>query len=155
MSDMDKSGDWPAARVRAELVSRDISLRSISRAANLNDAAASTALRRPFPRAEAAIAKALGMEPFQIWPSRYPAVVSAIRAVAANVAAGVAPDAGGRRLKVACPVCAGKATAIRAAEPAPGIREITYRCIDPSCGHAFLMQLAHVRSVAPRKGRRK
>lgn len=154
MSDVDKTGDWSPLKVRAELVARNISLRSISRGAKLNDAAASVALRRPFPRAEAAIAKVLGLEPFQIWPSRYPGVVSAIAAVASS-ALGASLDAGGRRLKVACPTCGGKATAIRVAETVPGVRDITYRCANPVCGESFVMQLSYVRSVRPRKAGRK
>lgn len=153
MSETKKNADWPATKVRAEIIVRGLTLRGISRKAKLNDAAASVALRRPFPRVEKAVADALGMEPFQIWPSRYPYASAAI-AIGAAEAGSAAADTGGRRLKITCPVCRGKATSVRVQEIIDGVRNITCRCADPACAHAFVMQLAHVRPVSPRKGRK-
>lgn len=146
--------DWPPEKVRAEIILRGLTMVGISKAAGLNPAAASSALRRPFRQAEKAIADAMGMEPFEIWPSRYPYASAAIAIGAAQAGVTVDP-VGGRRLKVNCPMCQSKASSVRVHEVVVGIRNITYRCADPACSHQFLMQLAHVRPVAPRKGRRK
>lgn len=48
-------------------------LSSLSLEAGLNKNACALALSVPWPRAEAAIAKFLGLQPREIWPDRYDA----------------------------------------------------------------------------------
>lgn len=67
---MDKQ-DWQRADVMAALKKRSISLAALSRANGLNSGTLYNALERPWPRGEQIIAEAIGLQPAQIWPSRY------------------------------------------------------------------------------------
>ncbi len=69
---MDKEQtDWHPADIIAALRKRGTSLAAESRKAGLNSATLANALTRPWPKGEYVIAKALGTEPWLIWPSRY------------------------------------------------------------------------------------
>jgi Ner family transcriptional regulator len=65
--------DWHKADIIAALHKRGWSLTQLGVAHNYGPSGALTqALHRPYPRAEAIIAEALGMtHPSEIWPSRY------------------------------------------------------------------------------------
>ncbi len=64
--------DWAREKIKAELALRGLSLSSVARNAGLDRTAGSVALKRHWPKAEQAIAKAIGKKPEEIWPSRYP-----------------------------------------------------------------------------------
>lgn len=67
-------GDWHPAEVVAALRMKGFSLRQLAILNGYGNANSLTsALRRPYPLAEALIAEALGVEPMAIWPSRYDA----------------------------------------------------------------------------------
>jgi Ner family transcriptional regulator len=63
--------DWHPADVKAALEKAGVTLRSLSKTHGVSHSFASIALRKHNPRAELLIAKALGVTPDQIWPSRY------------------------------------------------------------------------------------
>jgi Ner family transcriptional regulator len=63
--------DWHPADVIAALRKLNWSMRQLSLANGLQPGTLNVALARPYPRAESIIAKALGIEPKTIWPSRY------------------------------------------------------------------------------------
>lgn len=63
--------DWHPALVGAHLKMRGTSTEQLSRRNGLHPKSLSLALHRPWPKAERIIAKALGVEPQSIWPSRY------------------------------------------------------------------------------------
>lgn len=65
--------DWHPADVIAELRKLNWSLRQLALANGISDKSLYKAQREPYPRAEAVIAAALGVEPKVIWPSRYDA----------------------------------------------------------------------------------
>lgn len=67
---MDKR-DWQRADVMAALKKRRISLAALSREHGLNSGTLYNALERPWPRGEQIIASAIGLQPSEIWPSRY------------------------------------------------------------------------------------
>ncbi len=60
-----------AAKIRNALFRKRITLASIDRANNLPTATACNALYEPYEAGEVAIAKALGKQPHELWPSRY------------------------------------------------------------------------------------
>ncbi|HKJ88925.1 MAG TPA: helix-turn-helix transcriptional regulator [Gammaproteobacteria bacterium] len=64
--------DWDPADIVAALRKAGWSLRRLSFAHGYRSDALKHALRRPYPRAEAIIAGALGLSPGTLWPSRYP-----------------------------------------------------------------------------------
>lgn len=64
--------DWTKNRIKSELALRGLSLAAVSTAAGLHRTAASIAIKKPWPKAEQAIATAIGKDPREIWPSRYP-----------------------------------------------------------------------------------
>jgi Ner family transcriptional regulator len=65
-------GDWHPADVVAELRKIGWSLQQLAfENGYTHRSSLSMALRVPYPRAEAIIAKALGVKPQEIWPSRY------------------------------------------------------------------------------------
>ncbi|MDF7670250.1 helix-turn-helix transcriptional regulator [Orbaceae bacterium ESL0721] len=66
-----KNSDWHVEDIKCALRKRRISIRSLSIAAGLSPSTFNNALRVSYPKAERAIAKALGVEPETIWPSRY------------------------------------------------------------------------------------
>lgn len=65
------NADWHRADVIAALKKRGISLASLSRDAGLGPRTLNNALDRRYPKAEKIIAQAIGVEPNEIWPSRY------------------------------------------------------------------------------------
>lgn len=67
--------DWHPADVMAALrkTPERWSLRGLSLAHGYSANAVGEALRRPWPAVERIVADALGMEPWDIWPSRYTA----------------------------------------------------------------------------------
>ena len=64
--------DWHPARIVYELRLKGWSMRRLSKENGLNPTSLSVGLQRPWPRAERIIADALGLNPVDIWPSRYP-----------------------------------------------------------------------------------
>lgn len=67
------TADWTAAKIRARLVERELTLSGISVRRGLHKDACSKALRQRWAAAEQAIAEALNVAPAEIWPSRYSA----------------------------------------------------------------------------------
>ncbi|HEX8963783.1 MAG TPA: helix-turn-helix transcriptional regulator [Rhodocyclaceae bacterium] len=63
--------DWHPADVIAALHKRGLTLRSLSSEHGLSHNALSHALRGQSGPSEQRVAEALGLEPRQIWPSRY------------------------------------------------------------------------------------
>ena len=63
--------DWHPADILAALKKRGKSLAGLSVANGYHPTAAGKALKRRWPALEAIIAEALGLQPAQIWPSRY------------------------------------------------------------------------------------
>lgn len=64
--------DWHPAEVVAAIRMKGFSLRQLALLNGYGNANSLTsALRRPYPLAEALIAEAIGVEPKTIWPSRY------------------------------------------------------------------------------------
>lgn len=63
--------DWHPADIVAGLRKQGTSLAAESRKAGLSSSTLANALTRPWPKGEVIIARALGTEPWQIWPSRY------------------------------------------------------------------------------------
>lgn len=61
--------DWHPADVVAALRKRNVSLRQLARQNNYSHI--DRVLRTPWLAAEQIVAKALGIKPAQIWPSRY------------------------------------------------------------------------------------
>lgn len=66
-----KVKDWHPADIIAGLRKRGTSLAAESRKAGLSSSTLANALSRPWPKDELLIAKALEIEPWVIWPSRY------------------------------------------------------------------------------------
>ena len=68
----DQPGDWPAQKIRESIREKGISQAALARSAGLTESAVRTAICDPYqPRAEAAVAKLLGVPAHLIWPSRY------------------------------------------------------------------------------------
>lgn len=65
------NADWHPADVVAALRKAGWSLRRLSQQHGYQATVLSSALRRPWPKAERLIASAIGVSPDQIWPSRY------------------------------------------------------------------------------------
>ncbi len=65
------NSDWHSADIVAELRKAGWTLRGLSRSYGLYPTALSQGLLKPYPKAEALIAKAIGVKPWEIWPSRY------------------------------------------------------------------------------------
>jgi Ner family transcriptional regulator len=64
--------DWHKSDIKAALEKAGWTLRRLSMHAGYkNPASLQRALRKPWPKAERLIADALGLEPWDIWPSRY------------------------------------------------------------------------------------
>ncbi|EJH7015976.1 helix-turn-helix domain-containing protein [Salmonella enterica] len=63
--------DWHPADIIAALRKRGTSMAALSRDAGLSSSTLGNALYRHWPKGEKLIAKALGVTPEQIWPSRY------------------------------------------------------------------------------------
>jgi len=65
------SDDWHPADIKAALEKAGWSLRRLSLHNGFSDGLLKHALHRPYPRAERMIARAIGVKPQDIWPSRY------------------------------------------------------------------------------------
>ena len=63
--------DWHRADIVAALHKAGWSLRKLSEEVGLSAGTLKSALDRPYPKAEAIIATAIGVDPKSIWPSRY------------------------------------------------------------------------------------
>jgi Ner family transcriptional regulator len=63
--------DWHRADVVAALHKKGWSLRELSRQSELSAGTLKSALDRPYKKAEGIIAAAIGLDPRDIWPSRY------------------------------------------------------------------------------------
>ena len=63
--------DWHQADIIAALRKKGTTLAAVSRSAGLSSSTLSNALSRPWPKGELLIARALGVHPSLIWPSRY------------------------------------------------------------------------------------
>lgn len=63
--------DWHRIDIVAALHKRGKTMRGLSTGAGLGPDTLKNALNRSYPKGERIIADALGMEPANIWPSRY------------------------------------------------------------------------------------
>ncbi|MGG4663403.1 helix-turn-helix domain-containing protein [Providencia vermicola] len=63
--------DWHPADIIAAIKKKGSSLAELSRSAGLNSSTLNNALSRRWRKGERIIAEFLGMEPAEIWPSRY------------------------------------------------------------------------------------
>ncbi|CAM3589395.1 MULTISPECIES: helix-turn-helix domain-containing protein [Rahnella] len=63
--------DWHQADIIAGLRKKRTTLAEVSRRAGLGSSTLANALARPWPKGEMLIARALGVHPWVIWPSRY------------------------------------------------------------------------------------
>lgn len=68
---MASSKDWHSADIIAAIKKTGTTLAAVSRDAGLSSTTLSNALLRPWPKGEMIIAKAIGVEAKEIWPSRY------------------------------------------------------------------------------------
>ncbi|RKS87762.1 Nlp family transcriptional regulator [Orbus hercynius] len=66
-----KIQDWHRADIRAALEKQGLSLRKLSREAGLSENTLRNVLDRKWPKGERIIADAIGLNPEEIWPSRY------------------------------------------------------------------------------------
>ncbi|MBF0153404.1 MAG: helix-turn-helix domain-containing protein [Magnetococcales bacterium] len=71
--------DWYPEEIRAALVLKKITLRQLSIGAGYKPGSIRRALDKSYPAAQAVIARALGVDPWEIWPSRYDAERRPIR----------------------------------------------------------------------------
>ncbi len=65
------SPDWHPADIKAELEKTGLTLSGLARANKYHESSMRKAIRHPWPKVERIIAKALGVPPETIWPSRY------------------------------------------------------------------------------------
>lgn len=65
--------DWHKADIKAALEKAGWTLRALARHHGLGHTATTEALSKPYPAAERRIAGAIGVHPWEIWPSRYDA----------------------------------------------------------------------------------
>jgi len=65
------SQDWHPADIKAALEKAGWSLRRLSMYHGYYPTACAQVLRRPWPKVERIVARALGRKPRDIWPSRY------------------------------------------------------------------------------------
>ncbi len=65
------TGDWHPANVTAELKKRGHSLAGLARSNGYDPSAVGKALKKSWPALEQIIAKAIGVAPETIWPTRY------------------------------------------------------------------------------------
>jgi Ner family transcriptional regulator len=63
--------DWHKADIKAALEKAGWSLRGLARHHGLEHGAVTIALYKPYPKAEKRIADAIGLKPYEIWPTRY------------------------------------------------------------------------------------
>ncbi len=63
--------DWHQADIIAAIKKSGTNMSKLSEASGYSRNSLRNALYRPYPKAEKIIAKAIGVEPEDIWPSRY------------------------------------------------------------------------------------
>lgn len=63
--------DWHKADIIAALHKQGMSLAALSRKSGLRSSTLGNALVKPWPKGEAIIATAIGVQPEVIWPERY------------------------------------------------------------------------------------
>ncbi|HEY2451470.1 MAG TPA: helix-turn-helix transcriptional regulator [Scandinavium sp.] len=63
--------DWHPADIIAGLRKKGTTLTAVSRDAGLSPTTLVNAVTRPWPKGEWLIGEALGIDPSEIWPSRY------------------------------------------------------------------------------------
>lgn len=63
--------DWSKSKILFELREKGTTLTALSRGEGLASRTLNNAFYRPYPKAEKIISSALGVEPSDIWPSRY------------------------------------------------------------------------------------
>lgn len=63
--------DWHRADIKAALEKKGLNLTKLSLKAGLSEATLRNVFRVKYPKAERIIAKAIGVSPETIWPSRY------------------------------------------------------------------------------------
>lgn len=68
--------DWPRGYIRAVLAAKGTTLRELSRRNGMADDTLRNALYTHWPKGERIIAKACGVAPEVIWPSRFQAEVA-------------------------------------------------------------------------------
>lgn len=134
--------DWSPSRIKAAIVAKGMTMRQISEDAGLDQSAVSVAIRRPWRRGEAAIAKAIGVSPATIWPSRYPHHVELHPAAVVR--------RGGDNTTV-CPECGGRAKTLRTEQQTEKVRKVIYQCANADCAHVFEAQVVVTRTVVPPK----
>ncbi|MGY6773576.1 helix-turn-helix domain-containing protein [Gallibacterium sp. ZY190522] len=66
------NNDWKRIDIIYALNKKGTNLARLSREAGLNSRTLNNALDRRYPKGERIIAEAIGVEPKDIWPSRYP-----------------------------------------------------------------------------------
>lgn len=66
-----KKKDWSRKRIVYELHERNITLQSLSVKSGLAPSTLKNALRFSYPKGERIIAEAIGVDPSEIWASRY------------------------------------------------------------------------------------
>lgn len=69
--------DWHRADVIAALRKKGTTMAALSREHGLASVTLGNALRFPWPKGERIIAEAIGVEPKEIWPSRYGQIAQA------------------------------------------------------------------------------
>jgi Ner family transcriptional regulator len=73
-----RAHDWHRADVISALKKQGTNMARLSRDNGLGNQTLYNALVRPWPKGEAIIASAIGVEPVVIWPSRYPQMKEAV-----------------------------------------------------------------------------
>ncbi|ENP0658832.1 helix-turn-helix domain-containing protein [Serratia marcescens] len=68
---MIQKNDWHKADVIAAIRKKGTTLAAVSRKAGLGSSTLRNALDRPWPKGERLIAEVIGVQPSDIWPSRY------------------------------------------------------------------------------------
>lgn len=69
MSNIDR--DWDKADIKAAVEKKGLNFEIIGRNNGVSGSTIREAFRKPYPKSERAIANAIGVEPSEIWPSRY------------------------------------------------------------------------------------
>lgn len=72
----DENQDWHAADIIAALKKTGWSLRGLSIHHGYSGWTLKNAIGRPYPKAEKFIGQAIGIDPWEIWPSRYDVITS-------------------------------------------------------------------------------
>lgn len=63
--------DWSKSKILFELREKGTTLTALSRAEGLASRTLNNAFYRSYPKAEKIISNAIGVQPSEIWPSRY------------------------------------------------------------------------------------